>query len=33
MSEDEVAQKAWEQFNKDHDANAFLNNVSEYWTA
>ena len=28
MSEDEIAQKAWEQFNKDHDADAFFNDVS-----
>ena len=28
MKEDEIAQKAWEQFNKDHDADAFFNNVS-----
>ena len=28
MSENEIAQKAWEQFNKDHDAVAFFDNVS-----
>ena len=28
MTEDEIAQKAWEQFNKDHDADAFFKNVS-----
>lgn len=28
MSEDEIAQKAWEQFNKDHDADAFFKSVS-----